>query len=116
MREFPAGWRVVAVETFELEAGEPPYDIALAVRVGALDGRHQDAEAPAKRRIAAALTPHGRLFIDGGYDIACHRVIWRMMTGRLCRHQPPPHERSDVRARSPGSPSCDEPISVWFPR
>jgi hypothetical protein len=44
-----------------LEPGEPPYDIALAMRVGALDGRHQNAEAHAKRRIAAALTPRGRL-------------------------------------------------------
>jgi hypothetical protein len=31
-----------------------------------LDGRHPDKEAQAKRRIAAALVPRGRLFIDGG--------------------------------------------------
>ncbi len=59
-------YRHEAVENFELEAGELPFDIAFAVRVGALDGRHQNAEARAKRRIAAALTPRGRLFIDGG--------------------------------------------------
>jgi cyclopropane fatty-acyl-phospholipid synthase-like methyltransferase len=59
-------YRQEAVEDFELQPGEPPYDIALAVRVGALDGRHRNAEARAKGRIAAALTPGGRLFIDGG--------------------------------------------------
>ena len=59
-------YRHEAVEDFELEAGELPFDIAFAVRVGALDGRHQNAETRAKRRIAAALTPRGRLFIDGG--------------------------------------------------
>jgi hypothetical protein len=49
-----------------LETGEAPYDIALAVRVGALNGRRPHAEAQAMRQIAAALTPRGRLFIDGG--------------------------------------------------
>lgn len=56
--------RQVAAEDFELEAGEAPYDIALAVRVGALDGRHPEAGRRARTRIAAALTPRGRLFID----------------------------------------------------
>jgi SAM-dependent methyltransferase len=58
--------RQAAVEEFELEAGEAPYDIAFAVRVGALDGRHPEVGRRALRRIAAALTPTGRLFIDGG--------------------------------------------------
>lgn len=58
--------RQVAAEEFELEPGEAPYDIAIAVRVGALDGRHPAAGRRAKRRIAAALTSRGRLFIDGG--------------------------------------------------
>ncbi|RVH29296.1 SAM-dependent methyltransferase [Sinorhizobium meliloti] len=58
--------RQVAAEDFELEAGEMPYDIAVAVRVGALDGRHPEAGRRAKRRVAAALTPKGQLFIDGG--------------------------------------------------
>jgi cyclopropane fatty-acyl-phospholipid synthase-like methyltransferase len=57
--------RQVAVEDFELEAGEAPYDIAFAVRVGAFDGRHPDLGTRARQRIAAALTPTGRLFIDG---------------------------------------------------
>jgi SAM-dependent methyltransferase len=58
--------RRVAAEDFELEPGEAPYNIAFAVRVGALDGRHPEEGLRAKRRIAAALAPGGRLFIDGG--------------------------------------------------
>lgn len=60
------GFRQSAVEEFELTAGEAPYDLAFAVRVGALDGRHPDLELAAKQRIAAALAPGGKLFIDGG--------------------------------------------------
>ncbi len=58
--------RRAAAEEFELQAGEAPYDIAFAIRVGALDGRHPEAEEQALRRIAAALVPGGRLFVDGG--------------------------------------------------
>lgn len=58
--------RHVAAEDLELLAGEAPYDLAFAVRVGALDGRHPEAGVLARRRIAAALTPTGRLLIDGG--------------------------------------------------
>jgi cyclopropane fatty-acyl-phospholipid synthase-like methyltransferase len=61
--------RCVAIETFELEPGEAPYDLAVAIRVGVLDGRHPDAEREARRRIAAALTTRGRLFIDGGHPL-----------------------------------------------
>ena len=58
--------RRAAVEDFALEDGEAPYDLAFAIRVGALDGRHPQAEQRARERIARALTPEGRLFIDGG--------------------------------------------------
>jgi cyclopropane fatty-acyl-phospholipid synthase-like methyltransferase len=58
--------RQVAVEDFKLEAGEEPFDLAFAIRVGALDGRHPRAGIAARKRITAALTPTGRLFIDGG--------------------------------------------------
>ena len=58
--------RLVAVEDFVLEPGEGPFDLAFAVRVGALDGRYPEAGRKALARIAAALTPAGRLFIDGG--------------------------------------------------
>lgn len=59
-------FRAVAVEEFELDAGEAPFDIALAVRVGALDGRHPELEKMAIARIKIALKRNGKLFIDGG--------------------------------------------------
>ena len=59
-------FRQVAVEKFELKADELPFDLAVAVRVGALDGRHPKLEKESLERIAKALTKTGRLFIDGG--------------------------------------------------
>lgn len=59
-------FRCVAVEHFELEANEKPYDLAFAVRVGALDGRHPQVGKLALPRIAKSLIKDGRLFIDGG--------------------------------------------------
>jgi SAM-dependent methyltransferase len=59
-------FRVAEAETFVLAPGEAPFDLAVAIRVGALDGRHPDADARALPRIAAALGPGGRLLIDGG--------------------------------------------------
>jgi cyclopropane fatty-acyl-phospholipid synthase-like methyltransferase len=58
--------RHVAVEDFELLVSEAAFDLAFAIRVGTLDGRHPKAGDLALRRIAAALTPAGRLFTDGG--------------------------------------------------
>jgi SAM-dependent methyltransferase len=58
--------RRATVEEFALRPGEAPYDIAFAIRVGALDGRHPGTEQQALRRIAAALVRGGRLFVDGG--------------------------------------------------
>lgn len=58
--------RHIAIEDFVLEPGQRPFDIAFAIRVGALDGRHPVAGVKAMERIAAALTRDGRMFIDGG--------------------------------------------------
>ena len=58
--------RQVAAEDFALLPDEEPYDIVLAVRVGALDGRHPEAGQRILRRLAAATAPDARLFIDGG--------------------------------------------------
>ena len=60
------GFRCAAIEEFTLEPGEAPFDLAFAVRVGALDGRHPEAGARALASIRAALVPGGRLFVDGG--------------------------------------------------
>ncbi len=58
--------RLGAVEDVELEAGEEPYDLAFACRVGVLDGRH-----PAQRECAVAslrrmLTPGAPILVDTG--------------------------------------------------
>jgi SAM-dependent methyltransferase len=60
------GFRCAAVEDFELPRGEGRFDLAFAMRVGALDGRHPEAGRKALARIKSALKPDGRLFIDGG--------------------------------------------------
>ncbi len=59
-------FRRVAAEDFELTPGEKLYDIAVAIRVGALDGRHPEIEKQVLANITKALTKKGRLFIDGG--------------------------------------------------
>jgi cyclopropane fatty-acyl-phospholipid synthase-like methyltransferase len=58
--------RCVAAEDFELAPEEAAYDLAFAIRVGALDGRHPHASEQAYRRIKAALVPGGKLLVDGG--------------------------------------------------
>lgn len=58
--------RCVAVEEFKLLEDEAPFDLAFAIRVGALDGRHPHLQQRALERISRALTPSGRLLIDGG--------------------------------------------------
>jgi SAM-dependent methyltransferase len=59
-------FRQCAIEDFALAEGEAPYDIAFAIRVGALDGRHPELEARALARVRAALKPGGALYLDGG--------------------------------------------------
>ncbi|GLZ47725.1 methyltransferase type 12 [Actinomycetospora sp. NBRC 106375] len=57
--------RQVAVEDLVLAPGEEPFDLAFAVRVGVLDGRHPTRERRALERLAAVLRPGGRLVVDG---------------------------------------------------
>ena len=58
--------RQVAVEDLVLRTDEARYDMAFATRVGALDGRFPHLGAQALRRLAGALIPDGRVFVDGG--------------------------------------------------
>lgn len=58
--------RHTSVEEATLRAGEAPYDLAFACRVGVLDGRHPAREAEALDRLAHMLTPAGRIFVDTG--------------------------------------------------
>ncbi|WP_346239297.1 class I SAM-dependent methyltransferase [Niabella insulamsoli] len=55
-----------AIECFIRPAGEPLFDLAFAIRVGALDGRHPEIEALALQNISKVLKKGGKLFIDGG--------------------------------------------------
>ena len=59
-------FREVAIEDFELESNDLPFDLAVAIRVGALDGRHPEIEALSLKKIAKALKKDGKLYIDGG--------------------------------------------------
>jgi len=68
-------FRIAAVEDFELAPGEQPYDLAFAVRVGALDGRYPENEASAMRSLARALRKGGRLFLDGGKPMREVRLV-----------------------------------------
>lgn len=58
-------YRCVAVEHFALENGEALFDLAVAVRVGALDGRYPQIGELALGRLSKALKPDGLLVIDG---------------------------------------------------
>jgi hypothetical protein len=68
-------FRQSAVEDFALAPDEARFDIAFAVRVGALDGRHPEAGRLALERLRSVLVPEGRLFIDGG-DPLREVVLW----------------------------------------
>ena len=61
--------RQTAVENLDLEPGEAPFDLAFAIRVGVLDGRHPELQRQAHQRILRSLVPGGRLFIDGGMPL-----------------------------------------------
>ena len=69
----------VAVEDYEFDS-DALFDFALAIRVGALDGRHPQIEEKAFTNIAKALKKNGKLFIDGGSPLKevdlrkCHKV------------------------------------------
>lgn len=62
-------FRCVDAESFRLLDGEKPFDLAFAVRVGALDGRYPVAGKLVLARLAVSLAPAGRLFVDGGDPI-----------------------------------------------
>ena len=58
-------FRCVAIEDFQRAPGEAPFDIVIAVRVGALDGRHPGREEAAWTRIRAVRAAGGQVFVDG---------------------------------------------------
>lgn len=58
--------RQASIETFKLNKNEKSFDIVVAARVGALDGRHTEIEKQSLQNIAKALKTNGKLFVDGG--------------------------------------------------
>jgi SAM-dependent methyltransferase len=60
------GFRTVAAEDFVLTPGEAPFDLAFALRVGALDGRYPAAGEVVLRRLAAGLVRGVKLYVDTG--------------------------------------------------
>lgn len=62
-------FKQMAIEKFKLDSNEGEFDIAVAIRVGALDGRHPEIEKQSLLNIANALIKNGKLFIDGGNPI-----------------------------------------------
>ncbi|WP_198368542.1 SAM-dependent methyltransferase [Roseomonas rosulenta] len=66
-REIASGrlaFRHCAIEDFRPDPGDAPFDLAFAMRVGALDGRYPDAGRRALARLKAVLKPEGLLVID----------------------------------------------------
>lgn len=63
MKEGNIEFKQNAIENFELEPDEKLFDIAVAIRVGALDGRHPEIEKQALSKIAKALTKKRKIFI-----------------------------------------------------
>lgn len=59
-------FRQISGEDFRLQILEEPFDLAVAVRVGALDGRYPAIGVRMRAAIAKALKPGAKLYIDGG--------------------------------------------------
>lgn len=59
-------FRQGAIEDFALGPDEAPFDLAVAIRVGVLDGRHPRQAPRALAALALALASGGRLFTDCG--------------------------------------------------
>lgn len=67
-------FRQCAIEDFVPEPGEPRFDLAFAMRVGALDGRHPELERLALARLKAALSPQGILCVDDRAPVRVHDI------------------------------------------
>ncbi|MTD13221.1 methyltransferase domain-containing protein [Nakamurella sp. YIM 132087] len=57
--------RMAAVEEFVPEPADRPFELAFAIRVGVLDGRHPQAGTAALDRLRAAAAPGARLAVCG---------------------------------------------------
>lgn len=59
-------FRIASAEQFKLLKNEKPFDMAVAIRVGAFDGRFPDLEEVSYRQIKKSLKKNAKLLIDGG--------------------------------------------------
>ena len=55
-----------AAEDLVISSGTVPFDIAFAMRVDSLDGRHPESGELVRMRLRSVLKPGGRLFVDTG--------------------------------------------------
>ncbi len=69
-------FRQSSIEDFELKPGEARFDLAFAMRVGALDGRHPEIGAEAMGRIKAALLDDGLICIDQRPPLCAREISW----------------------------------------
>lgn len=74
-------FRVASAEEFRLRRDEAPFDLVVAIRVGALDGRHPELEATAMTHLAAAAVPGAPIYIDRGDPLL---NVASGMTARSC--------------------------------
>lgn len=58
-------FKMIAIENFTPDSNAALFDLAVAIRVGALDGRHPEFAQKALANIGSVLKKNGRLFIDG---------------------------------------------------
>ncbi len=63
-------YRCVAAEEFELHPGEERFDLAFALRIGALNGRHPELGQRMLKKLKLALKPDGRLLYRRRLTIA----------------------------------------------
>ncbi len=64
-----ASFLPAAIEKVRFDSAGGLFDLAFAIRVGALDGRHPDIELAALKNIARILQPGSKLYIDGGLPL-----------------------------------------------
>src|SRR5690606_4552593 len=109
----------VAIEDFDMDTCEKPFDMAVAIRVGALDGRHPEIEKQALQKITKSLKKSGKLFIDGGNplkEIPLDEYRSKMTTPktlRTCKQEHQYYKSSDC----PTCPICEklkEPASSFL--
>ena len=75
-------FRCEKAEVFSPEKGEGPFDLVVAIRVGAFDGRHPAAGLQAMPRFLAAMTPDAPFFIDAPDGIRNIRPEWEARLSR----------------------------------